>query len=285
LRNEILLLGHAFGNGRILLWHPGSRPRPLVEASDGYSGGGAFFSGMTDGSWSPDGRSIAFESDTPGGLAPPTPNVLVMRSNGTDVKTLSSGHMGAGWGLPSWSPDGRQVVYERDSTNIFSGASWQNFAIVDVSSGSFRTLPASLATGDPVWGTPGIAYTSNTGIMLLDPASGESRLVTGDVTGGTLAWSPGGELAALEPTHVVLLAASGRVLGTLPIPPAARPACDIAWSPDGTQILLSTAVMSKYEEQSMGRLWVGTVSTKRWRRLAPVPSWRKDAYDCAVSWR
>jgi len=56
--------------------------------------------------------------------------------------------------------------------------------------------------------------------------------------------------------------------------------CDIAWSPDGKQILASTT-----KDGGLAGLWVGTLSTKQWQGLPPVPSWRNYTYDCAVSWR
>ena len=269
----------------IVLWRPGSPARALAE------GGGCEESGyddhcvpMSDGYWSPDGRSIAFERDAAEGLAPPFPGIVVMRSNGTREETLpdkTGDWDGATFGPPSWSPDGRRVVYEQQLDSWETGASLLNFVVVDVRSGQVRTVSAS--GSDPVWGTPGIAYFTASGITLLNPATGYARLVTRGFKRGTLAWSPGGVLAVGGPRQVVLLAASGSVLGELPIPAAAiGSVCGVAWAPDGKQILVS----STKNGTTLGGLWVVTVSTKRWERISPMPAfWRKTKFRCAVSWR
>jgi len=145
-----------------------------------------------------------------------------------------------------------------------------------------RSLSAgSLATSDPVWGTAGIAYFTTSGIMLLDPTSGQSRLMSSEYVNGVLAWSPGRVLAVAEPTQIVLLKASGAVLGDLPDPPTSRPVCGLAWSRSGKEILLST----RKNGTRLAQLWVGTVRTKRWHELPAPPLWRNDGYDCAVSSR
>lgn len=59
-----------------------------------------------DPQWSPDGGHIAFVR-TRGGTAPA---VFTMRSNGADVRQISSGAGGSDFS-PSWSPDGSQVVF------------------------------------------------------------------------------------------------------------------------------------------------------------------------------
>jgi hypothetical protein len=283
----ILLLGADNDAARIFLWRPGSPVKPLIGPQRwGLSGGGDFFAGMSDGFWSPTGRLIAYEQDGEPSLAPPDPAIYVMRSDGTHSKFLSSGD-GDGDGeadggrLPSWSPDGRQIVWHREVVIDSDYDYGQQFVIVDVRSGHERVWPADSATGDPVWGKPGIAYFSGSGIMLLNPTTGESRVVTSRFHGGKLAWSPGGVLAVGERRRIVLLAASGRVVGRLPLPPKTKRVCAIAWAPKRKHILVATA------KGNLG-LWVGTVRTKHWKSLSPVPMWRNyryDTYGCAISWR
>ncbi len=102
-------------------------------------------------------------------------------------------------------------------------------------------------------GKAGIAYSNHSGINLLNPETGRSRLVTRGV------------LAAVGPTRIVLLAASGRALGKLPLPPAVGIEGDIFWSPNGKQILVVTG------RRNVKWLSVGTVSTKHWQRF-PLPN-------------
>lgn len=286
----ILLLGHDPDAARIFLWRPGSPVEPVTGPQRwGTSGGGGMFSGMSDGFWSPDGSSIAFEQDTPGGLAPPDTSIAVVRPDGTHLKPLSSGTSeGDGAAdsgfLPSWSPDSRHLVWLREIDGV-SDYVWQ-LVLVDVSNGHERVWPGDPVRSDPVWGKPGIAYASDAGIMLLNPTTGNARLLTRRFDSGRLAWSPGGVLAVGVPGRIVLLDASGRQVGSLPLPPEARSPCAIAWAPQSARILVATA-------RGKLQMWVGTVSTKHWQRLPRVPTWRNYRYDpwgyyphsCAVSWR
>src|SRR5262245_6359813 len=54
--------------------------------------------------WSPDGRRIAFEIDTPG-----TASVAIMNADGSDLVTLPG--IGLFNGDPSFTPDGKRLVY------------------------------------------------------------------------------------------------------------------------------------------------------------------------------
>lgn len=291
----ILLVGNRGRKARIFLWRPGSPVKPLSLYGDygwGANGSEGGFQGMSDGIWSPDGNSIAYVEDRWATLAPGVPYLYVMRSDGKHVRSLGeSGYDDEGGTAPSWSPSGREIVYRREGDNE-DGDLEQMFAIVDVSSRLERTLPADLSTGPPAWGTPGIAYFTDHGIMLMDPATGRSRLLTDrfftaarDYQQGhqwhRLAWSPDGVLAVGDSTQIVLVADSGRVLGKLPIPPATYRVCDIAWSPDGKQILAATTSKTA----ALVGLWAGTVSTKRWESLPSVPTWKNYRYDCSISWR
>jgi len=51
--------------------------------------------------WSPDGRRIAFDSDS---------GVEVANPDGSNLRLLFAGAPAAGPGVPSWSPDGRKLV-------------------------------------------------------------------------------------------------------------------------------------------------------------------------------
>src|SRR5690606_15686186 len=54
--------------------------------------------------WSPDGSTIAFESDASG-----SPQIYTISSDGEDLKQLTT----EGGYHPSWSPDGQQISFSR----------------------------------------------------------------------------------------------------------------------------------------------------------------------------
>ncbi len=298
-RYRILLTGHNHDSARIFLWRPGSKVKALTEAVySGQAGSGQLF-GLSGGSWSPDGRSIAYADDyvitTNGGVYRESE---VMRADGTHARLTDAGSASflqfGGFGPPSWSPDGRRIVYETEIFGDGETASNPIFAVVDVSSGRRRNFPADgasdgpadVTSSDPAWGKPGIAYHDGSKIMLLNPATGRSRVLARSFPVGPLAWSPGGVLAVGEPKQITLLAASGRVIAKIPTATTAGPVCALAWSSNGKQILAASSARDKYGAWTGIRgLWVGTVSTKQWQQLPSVPSWSGFTYDCSLSWR
>lgn len=108
--------------------------------------------------WSPRGDRIASGVGRffQGVQGPSTADIAVMSVDGKDVRILTNGS--ANYGLPSWSPDGRQLVFR------LAGKDRNGLVIVDVATGALKTLTAGVAHDNfPSWSPKGdrIAFTSD----------------------------------------------------------------------------------------------------------------------------
>jgi TolB protein len=151
-----------------------------------------------DGTWSPDGKQIAFTFDK---TSPNQGNqeVYVCDADGGQPR-LVSGDRGAlsheEW--PSWSPDGRQLTYV--STRYGNA----ELCVIAVSGGDERRLTNDPALdGHPAWSPDGkqIAFATNRWgdweLALVDVASGDvRRLTTSPGLDDYPAWSPDGRRLA-----------------------------------------------------------------------------------------
>lgn len=148
--------------------------------------------------WSPQGDKIAFALgqffQTIQG--PAVADIAVMRGDGTGLKLLTDGS--GNYSFPSWSPDGRQIVY-RSSSQGKNG-----LVIIDVETGEAKALTAGPGNDNfPSWSPTGerIAFTSNrdgdSEIYTIRPDGTDLRRLT--YTPGNEAhctWSPDGKWIA-----------------------------------------------------------------------------------------
>jgi Tol biopolymer transport system component len=183
--------------------------------------------GASDPQWSPDGSQITFVRL---GVQQHRPSQLyAMKSDGTDIKALSSGCTAAAKCLgdqwPTYSPDGSQIAFVRDMGPLVKvGARHEDFP-------------------------------SASDLMLVPAAGGAPQLVRhfqGDPIPGSPAWSPDATRLVVplttgkQPTKQTQFLDALNVLdiagGTLtPITPLALGAENPDWSPDGQQIVFTSA--------------------------------------------
>lgn len=138
--------------------------------------------------WSPDGRRIAFISNRKG-----QDRICVMNRAGDGIRVLKQTDPVIGWQhqVPlGWSPDGKEIA--------FIGANHKAIRVVDVDSGSVRTILNGPAIPLPnhvydhhnglTWSRPGNAiffnsqvesYGHDQDILRLNPQTGEVTAVTG----------------------------------------------------------------------------------------------------------
>jgi Tol biopolymer transport system component len=145
--------------------------------------------------WSPRGDRIATGVGRffPGVQGPSTADIAVMSVDGKDVRILTDGS--ANHGFPSWSPDGRQLVFR------LAGKELSGLVIVDVATGVLKTLTAGVAHDNfPSWSPKGdrIAFTSDRDgdyeiYTIRTDGTDVRRLTTSPGNDAHSSWSPDGE--------------------------------------------------------------------------------------------
>jgi len=149
---------------------------------------------------------------------------------------------------PSLSPDGTQVVFERDAAND----SGKLFGIwtANVDGSHLRRL--AKVGQQPLWSPAGgkIAYAAAGagksvwpgGLRLVSAAGGKSRALVRRNVEGVFGWSPDGKSIAFETVKgklAVVDVATGKVRSLLRL----RYAPTVAWSPDSSQLLANTPTL------------------------------------------
>jgi Tol biopolymer transport system component len=194
---------------------------------------------------SPDGNSVAFDSDREGERA-----VYIARRDGSDVRRVS----GPGFGsVPTWSPDGSRLAFVRGEP---TRSSVWNLWLLDVASGKLERV-TSYPYGQ-LWGAswfPGgdsVAYSHETSLYVLDLTSGRRERFDSPVPGRTLrtpAVSPdGGRIVfQVQGDGAWMLELADRSVRRILADPSAE---EFTWDPRGARV----AYHSRRDGQ--WRLWI-----------------------------
>jgi TolB protein len=93
--------------------------------------------------WSPRGDLIAFTVQRGNGFA-----VGVMRPDGTSERILAESYLDEG---PTWSPNGRVVMFFRQSPSDARGVQRTRLMQVNISGDNLREVPTPEDASDPAW--------------------------------------------------------------------------------------------------------------------------------------
>ncbi len=244
--SEIYVMGADGSNATNLTNHPGSDTFPV---------------------WSPNGRKIAFMTDResvalmglgsdPKIFIPTNVEIFVMNADGTGQMNLTNHDS---WdGFPSWSPDGRRIVFQTDRDRvglIVVGIEPDGFGLeiyaMDADGANVSQLSSNPEDDVyPVWSPDGtkIAFQSyrdgNAEIYVMNPdGSGQMRLTSNPAVDVMPTWSPDGRWIAFQShrdgnAEVYKVNASGGSVTRLTNASDADEGA--SWSPDGQQIVFQS---------------------------------------------
>jgi len=269
---------------------------PRADAGDLYAaalGGGAPHrlvatkADETGGSWSPDGKSLAFTRILPGrGHAA----IYLADANGGNVRKLVGGDR---WYMnPTWSPDGTRIAFysERDFPRPSAGKQPPPSEIytIGVDGKGLRRLTHDHALDwDPTWSPDGTTLAffsdrdakpgSSLNIYLIGADGSNLRRVTR--IGGRSEWnpsfSPDGKTLVYETSardgdqsDIWLVGPSGH--HARPLITGPRWETNPIWSPDGNEIAFTSDRQARGErdrENAFFELWVMDMRDKHLKRM------------------
>lgn len=188
----------------------------------------------SDPRWSPNGRELVFERDTPGGTSL-TGFTALWRSSadGSGLRQLTAKHTDE---EADWSPDGRRIVFVRTNPDAAPAARDALWTIRRDGSGAHLLLRARMGlTGDPEWSPDGrrIVFSASADRIYEIGSDGRGlRLLR--VRGHSPRWSPDGRnLAFVFGTTIKVLDRKTGRLRTFVLGEPKIGAGPLAWSSNG----------------------------------------------------
>jgi Tol biopolymer transport system component len=179
---------------------------------------------------SPDGSEIAYVWASGVGMSCKgcSDGIRVANADGTALRTLTNPEDCTFDDSPSWSPDGKTILYAETGCDTPS-----ELYTIPADGGAPHDL--GIAGNDPAWGPSRIAYVlgdqSDGGLYTAKPDGSDPVKV--DAKGRKPAWSADGRLA-----YVTGSAGTTVVVGSAHVTLPLASIGSLAWSPDGTQFVL-----------------------------------------------
>ena len=242
-----------------------------------------------DGSWSPDGKRIAYRDSTRG--INEDDEIFIASADGTQHRNLTK-NPANDWG-PDWSPDGTTIAFNSDRDHEPGLRGY----LVAPDGSNLRRIGVDAWIEYPSWSPDGQklafmgAIGSNYELFVVDLASREvRRLTTSPGHDGWPAWSPDGSTIAFtsvrddcafappgaecwqtgdigEHFDIWTIDADGSNLRRV-TPEFGQ---FVAWSPDGRFLLISGYALFVVRPDGTGRLEIRTPALAR--ALGGIPDW------------
>jgi len=249
---------------------------PIAQPYHLDTGGSAYFP-----SWSPDGSTIAFNSNRSGNH-----EIWTIRATGGTPLQLTNNP--ANDGRPYWSPDGSTIAFHSDRSG--------NYDIWTIpATGGFATQLTTDAADDywPSWSPDGstIAFNSdrsgNFDIWTIPAAGGTAtRVTTNTMSDFHPSWSPDGTKIAFYSNRsgnydIWTIPATGGTATqvTTNVVDDRQP----AWSPDGSTIAFSSLSMGTYDIWTVAATGGAATQVTTDVALDHLPAWSPDGSMIAFS--
>jgi TolB protein len=238
--------------------------------------------------WTADGRIVYVAAETD------VHALALVPSSGGPARLLLPSTAGA-QGRPAWSPDGKRLVFAKNTASVVSvikfGTSDCVLEVADADGSHVHPIPgarSNVDSPDPAWSPDGreLAYVRDDGVYVIAATGGTPRVLAKGEYPWSPVWSPDGRLIAFGNgtvydngrLEVVSPDGSGRRVIRTGLYLDER----IDWSPGGRLFALVTPAPG-YDEAKLHTVTMTGKSTGIWGRGMDDPSWSPDGSRMAVS--